>query len=183
MPMTLFLFCCPILVWIINELSIKNGFSLERLQVCALMWSGSNAHLFCPLDTAYVRVFVTDVNDNAPAFSQPVYEISVEEDKEVGFVVITVTANDEDEGTFFSLRVGVSNILFWWSCHFTLVLVFCCFSFVCLCTDFYLTAHWYIWQRWRRRGCKNKLSEINLGGKFAPFCAELVSKSLWWMWV
>lgn len=65
------------------------------------MWSGSNAHLFCPLDTAYVRVFVTDVNDNAPAFSQPVYEISVEEDKEVGFVVITVTANDEDEGNFF----------------------------------------------------------------------------------
>lgn len=48
-----------------------------------------------------MRVFVTDVNDNAPAFSQPVYEISVEEDKEVGFVVITVTANDEDEGNFF----------------------------------------------------------------------------------
>lgn len=52
-------------------------------------------------DTAYVRIFVTDVNDNAPAFSQPVYEISVEEDKEVGYVVITVTANDEDEGKTF----------------------------------------------------------------------------------
>lgn len=65
------------------------------------MWSESNTHLFYPVDTAYVRVFVTDVNDNAPAFSQPVYEISVEEDKEVGFVVITVTANDEDEGNFF----------------------------------------------------------------------------------
>lgn len=45
-----------------------------------------------------MRIFITDVNDNAPAFSQPVYEISVEEDKEVGYVVITVTANDEDEG-------------------------------------------------------------------------------------
>lgn len=41
---------------------------------------------------------MTDVNDNAPAFAQPVYEVSVEEDKEVGFVLITVTANDEDEG-------------------------------------------------------------------------------------
>lgn len=49
-------------------------------------------------DTAYVRIFVTDVNDNAPAFAQVVYEVSVEEDKEVGFVLITVTANDEDEG-------------------------------------------------------------------------------------
>lgn len=49
-------------------------------------------------DTAYVRIFVTDVNDNAPAFAQPMYEVSVEEDKEVGYVLITVTANDEDEG-------------------------------------------------------------------------------------
>lgn len=50
-------------------------------------------------DTAYVRIFITDVNDNAPAFSQPVYEISVEEDQEVGSAVITVTATDEDEGS------------------------------------------------------------------------------------
>ncbi|XP_077071073.1 neural-cadherin [Siphateles boraxobius] len=60
-------------------------------------------------DTAYVRVFVTDVNDNAPAFSQPVYEISVEEDKEVGFVVITVTANDEDEGANAKLRYQITS--------------------------------------------------------------------------
>lgn len=132
------------------------------------MWCGSNTHLFYPADTAYVRVFVTDVNDNAPAFSQSVYEISVEEDKEVGFVVITVTANDEDEGNLL-LYVGMSDILFRWSCHLSLVCVFCCFSFVCLCNDFFLTAHWYFWQRWRRRGCKKKLSEINLGGKFTPF--------------
>ncbi|KAG7469991.1 hypothetical protein MATL_G00134680, partial [Megalops atlanticus] len=59
-------------------------------------------------DTAYVRIFVTDVNDNAPAFSQPVYEISVEEDAEVGFVVITVTANDEDEGANAKLRYQIT---------------------------------------------------------------------------
>ena len=41
---------------------------------------------------------MADVNDNAPAFDQSVYEVSVEEDQEVGFVLITVTANDEDEG-------------------------------------------------------------------------------------
>uniref|UniRef100_A0A4W5LE53 Cadherin domain-containing protein n=1 Tax=Hucho hucho TaxID=62062 RepID=A0A4W5LE53_9TELE len=29
-------------------------------------------------DTAYVRILVTDVNDNAPAFAQSVYEVSVE---------------------------------------------------------------------------------------------------------
>ncbi|XP_067093535.1 neural-cadherin [Osmerus mordax] len=60
-------------------------------------------------DTAYVRVFVTDVNDNAPAFAQSVYEVSVEEDKEVGFVLITVTANDEDEGANAKLRYQITS--------------------------------------------------------------------------
>lgn len=41
---------------------------------------------------------MADVNDNAPTFPRSVYEVSVEEDKEVGFVIITVTANDHDEG-------------------------------------------------------------------------------------
>ncbi|KAM4601120.1 neural-cadherin [Polymixia lowei] len=59
-------------------------------------------------DTAYVRIFVTDVNDNAPAFDQSVYEVSVEEDKEVGFVLITVTANDEDEGANAKLRYQIT---------------------------------------------------------------------------
>uniref|UniRef100_A0A3P8XWP9 Uncharacterized protein n=1 Tax=Esox lucius TaxID=8010 RepID=A0A3P8XWP9_ESOLU len=60
-------------------------------------------------DTAYVRILVTDVNDNAPAFAQSVYEVSVEEDKEVGFVLITVTANDEDEGANAKLRYQISS--------------------------------------------------------------------------
>ncbi|XP_049902259.1 neural-cadherin [Epinephelus moara] len=60
-------------------------------------------------DTAYVRIFITDVNDNAPAFARPVYEVSVEEDKEVGFVLITVTANDEDEGANAKLRYQITS--------------------------------------------------------------------------
>jgi len=75
----------------------------ERLQNLTLMFMSfhniRHSSPFClHADTAYVRIFITDVNDNAPAFAQPVYEVSVEEDKEVGFVLITVTANDEDEG-------------------------------------------------------------------------------------
>ncbi|AWP15835.1 putative neural-cadherin-like [Scophthalmus maximus] len=60
-------------------------------------------------DTAYVRIFVTDVNDNAPAFARPVYEVSVAEDEEVGFVLITVTANDEDEGANAKLRYQITS--------------------------------------------------------------------------
>lgn len=75
----------------------------------------------------------------------------------------------------FLLYVGMSNILFRWSCHLSLVCGFCCFSFVCLCIDFFLTAHWYFWQRWKMRGCKKKLSEINLGGKFVLFVLSLLA--------
>lgn len=78
-----------------------------------------------------MRVFVTDVNDNAPAFSQSVYEISVEEDKEVGYVVITVTANDEDEGNFF-ITCSHNQILYLGGPVTTL-----CFSLflICLCIE------------------------------------------------
>uniref|UniRef100_A0A8C3FEP6 Neural-cadherin n=1 Tax=Chrysemys picta bellii TaxID=8478 RepID=A0A8C3FEP6_CHRPI len=60
-------------------------------------------------DTAYVKIFVSDVNDNAPAFPHPVYEISIEEDKEVGCAVVTATANDEDEGANAKLRYQITS--------------------------------------------------------------------------
>uniref|UniRef100_A0AAV2MF92 Uncharacterized protein n=1 Tax=Knipowitschia caucasica TaxID=637954 RepID=A0AAV2MF92_KNICA len=59
--------------------------------------------------TAYVRVFVADVNDNAPQFEKPVYEVSVEEDQEVGFSLITVTATDQDDGANAKLRYQLSS--------------------------------------------------------------------------
>lgn len=49
-------------------------------------------------DTAYVRIFISDVNDNKPVFAQTVYEVDVDEDADVGFTILTVSANDEDEG-------------------------------------------------------------------------------------
>ncbi|XP_043922109.1 neural-cadherin-like [Protopterus annectens] len=60
-------------------------------------------------DTAYVRVFVSDVNDNAPVFPLATYESSVEEGKDVGSVVLTVTANDEDEGANAKLRYQITS--------------------------------------------------------------------------
>lgn len=49
-------------------------------------------------DTAYVRVFISDVNDNKPVFAQRLYEVGVDENADVGLAVVTVSANDEDEG-------------------------------------------------------------------------------------
>lgn len=51
-----------------------------------------------PADTAYVRVFISDVNDNKPVFAQRLYEVGADEDADVGLAVVTVSATDEDEG-------------------------------------------------------------------------------------
>ncbi|KAG8441759.1 hypothetical protein GDO86_010801 [Hymenochirus boettgeri] len=60
-------------------------------------------------DTAYVRIFVSDINDNVPAFPRQNYETNVEEDKDMGYVVITVNAFDEDEGVNAKLRYQITN--------------------------------------------------------------------------
>ncbi|XP_054841872.1 neural-cadherin-like [Eublepharis macularius] len=60
-------------------------------------------------DIAYVRILISDVNDNAPAFPHSVYEINVDEDKDVGYVVLTTTAYDKDEGSNAKLRYQITS--------------------------------------------------------------------------
>uniref|UniRef100_A0A3Q3XD46 Uncharacterized protein n=1 Tax=Mola mola TaxID=94237 RepID=A0A3Q3XD46_MOLML len=60
-------------------------------------------------DTAYVRVFISDVNDNKPAFVQSSYEVDVDEDADVGFAILTVSADDGDEGGNAKLRYQITS--------------------------------------------------------------------------
>ncbi|XP_030620846.1 neural-cadherin [Chanos chanos] len=60
-------------------------------------------------DTAYVRVFISDVNDNKPVFTQSLYEVDVDEDADVGLTILTVSANDEDEGANAKLRYQITS--------------------------------------------------------------------------
>ncbi|CAL8374879.1 unnamed protein product [Arctogadus glacialis] len=60
-------------------------------------------------DTAYVRVFVSDVNDNKPVFAQRLYEVGVDENADVGLAIVTVSANDEDDGANAKLRYQITS--------------------------------------------------------------------------
>nr|XP_060628736.1 neural-cadherin-like [Anolis sagrei ordinatus] len=60
-------------------------------------------------DTAYVRIFISDVNDNCPAFPHLVYETDVDEDQDVGYAVLTATATDKDEGSNAKLRYQITS--------------------------------------------------------------------------
>lgn len=53
-----------------------------------------------PPQTGYmtVDIIITDVNDNKPQFSKPVYNISIEEDTPAQSVILTLSAKDKDSG-------------------------------------------------------------------------------------
>nr|XP_014427795.1 protocadherin gamma-A1 [Pelodiscus sinensis] len=60
--------------------------------------------------TARVRVVVLDANDNAPAFSQPVYTVSVLENVPVGSLLLTVNATDPDEAMHSALTYSLRKL-------------------------------------------------------------------------
>ncbi|XP_075930158.1 neural-cadherin-like [Petromyzon marinus] len=58
-------------------------------------------------DSAYVRVIISDVNDNVPTFERELYEVTLDEDVEVGTIVATLVAVDGDEGADGLLRYRI----------------------------------------------------------------------------
>ncbi|XP_070575711.1 neural-cadherin-like isoform X2 [Ptychodera flava] len=60
-------------------------------------------------DTAVVHITVSDINDNAPQFDDDQYGTSINEDKEVGYAITTVTATDEDEGANSLIRYQITG--------------------------------------------------------------------------
>ncbi|KAM4614092.1 neural-cadherin-like [Discoglossus pictus] len=60
-------------------------------------------------DTAYVRIFISDVNDNKPSFTQSDYYVNVDENQDVGSVILTVSANDQDEGMNGKIRYQITG--------------------------------------------------------------------------
>jgi len=51
---------------------------------------------------AEVQIRITDMNDNVPYFKDRIYTARVPENTDAGTVVISVTAEDKDEGKMFS---------------------------------------------------------------------------------
>ena len=62
--------------------------------------------------TSTVTVSVLDLNDNAPEFSQTIYEASVQEAQSTGTSVLTVVASDPDLGSSGMVRFSTSSAVF-----------------------------------------------------------------------
>lgn len=57
--------------------------------------------------TMNLTIYITDVNDNAPAFSMTPYEATLDEDTPVGLEFLKVTASDPDEGLNSIIRYSI----------------------------------------------------------------------------
>ncbi|XP_062986156.1 protocadherin gamma-A6-like isoform X17 [Elgaria multicarinata webbii] len=61
--------------------------------------------------TTQLHISVLDVNDNAPIFSQPIYEVSTTEDLPIGTTIVTLKATDLDEGTNKEMKYSFAKIM------------------------------------------------------------------------
>ncbi|KAK3521178.1 hypothetical protein QTP70_000496 [Hemibagrus guttatus] len=60
--------------------------------------------------TAVIHITVLDANDNVPVFSQPVYKVVLAENAPIGTEVVTVSAEDADEGANGEVTYEFSRI-------------------------------------------------------------------------
>ncbi|XP_034168520.2 protocadherin gamma-A10 [Pangasianodon hypophthalmus] len=60
--------------------------------------------------TAVIHITVLDANDNVPVFSQPVYKVVLAENAPIGTEVVTVSAEDADEGANGEVSYEFSRI-------------------------------------------------------------------------
>ncbi|XP_030697012.2 protocadherin gamma-A12 isoform X6 [Globicephala melas] len=80
------------------ELVLERALDREEKAVHHLVLTASDAGYPVRTGTARIRVMVVDVNDNAPAFAQSEYRVSVPENVAVGTELLLVNATDPDEG-------------------------------------------------------------------------------------
>ncbi|CAL4152665.1 unnamed protein product, partial [Meganyctiphanes norvegica] len=59
--------------------------------------------------TMLVNVNITDINDNAPIFTQSVYDVTVKENSRIGLSIFQIAANDPDFGINGEVYYGLST--------------------------------------------------------------------------
>ncbi len=81
-----------------GELVINKELDREQQKELTLILTAVDGGTPPRSGTVVIHVTVLDANDNAPVFSQDIYKVSLPENSPLDTVVVTVSANDADEG-------------------------------------------------------------------------------------
>lgn len=74
---------------------------MDNNSLCAVLLASklwSTVYITFASGEAEVQIQVTDMNDNVPYFKDRLYTVQVPENTDPGTVIISVTAEDKDEG-------------------------------------------------------------------------------------
>ncbi|XP_076020956.1 protocadherin gamma-A4-like [Genypterus blacodes] len=93
------------------ELVLDNKLDREKQQEVNIVLTAVDGGSPQRSGTVVIHVTVLDANDNAPVFSQALYKASLPENSLMGTAVITVKANDADEGINGKVRYELDHIL------------------------------------------------------------------------
>ncbi|XP_049642822.1 protocadherin gamma-A3 isoform X8 [Suncus etruscus] len=80
------------------ELVLEHTLDREEKEVHQVILIASDGGDPILSGSLYIKVIVLDANDNPPVFTQPEYQVSVQENLPVGTRLLTVNATDPDEG-------------------------------------------------------------------------------------
>ncbi|XP_067374413.1 protocadherin gamma-A11-like isoform X40 [Channa argus] len=81
-----------------SEIILDRELDREKEQELTLLLTAVDGGSPQKSGTASIQIIILDANDNAPVFSQAIYEATLPENSPVDTVVVTVTAVDADEG-------------------------------------------------------------------------------------
>nr|XP_014335056.1 PREDICTED: protocadherin gamma-B2 [Bos mutus] len=92
------------------ELILKHSLDREEQNFHQLLLTAVDGGDPPQSGTTQIQIQVTDANDNPPVFSQDVYRVSLQEGVPPGFLVLRVTATDQDEGVNAEITYFFHNV-------------------------------------------------------------------------
>ncbi|XP_026135719.1 protocadherin alpha-3-like isoform X5 [Carassius auratus] len=81
------------------ELVLQKALDREKQSVIQLTLTAVDGGTPSKTGTSLIIIKVLDINDNAPAFSKPLYKTTVLENVPIGTTIVVLNATDLDEGT------------------------------------------------------------------------------------
>ncbi|XP_060630187.2 protocadherin gamma-A6-like isoform X5 [Anolis sagrei] len=92
------------------ELVLKEPLDREEKSVYDLILTATDGGDPVRSGTTQVKVKVLDANDNAPVFSQPIYEVTIKENIPKGSTITAVSATDLDDGVNGEVKYSLRKI-------------------------------------------------------------------------
>ncbi|XP_075066096.1 protocadherin gamma-B7-like isoform X43 [Mixophyes fleayi] len=92
------------------ELILEKPLDREKQSIYALILTALDGGQPSKTGTALIKIIVHDVNDNFPKFNKDTYEISLDENAPIGFLVLHLNAMDEDDGSNAQITYSFRDI-------------------------------------------------------------------------